>query len=465
MKKQIVLLTLFFVCIVSFAQRYDYTNDGLFYKIKDATNHTVAVVSENDINAGLAAYNVMPTDTINIPETVTISGIEYSVVSIDAYAFFVCTDITWVKLPKTITLVNSLAFRSATGIKGFECDDENAVYKSEDGILYNKNMTLIHSFPPAKTGSWECPATVTTIASYAISRAQISSVTFEENSVITTIGANAFYGCLSLLSVVLPETLKTIQSQCFMNCSALQTINIPKSVTSIGTEAFYGCESLIAIDVDTANTIYSSENGVLYNKKKTRLIIYPANKQDANYKVNDSTRIVTKYAFWKVSELSSIELPEVLDSIGLAAFAYCTNLTSIKSYAISAPTKLGNNCFYGIDKNACVLFVPAGSIDSYRDANQWKDFLNIVEIDSTETSILEKSNVSISIYPNPVVSILNVVVGDKYIGETVSLYDINGRCIYRDILDNTRKIIDVNGWTKGIYFLNIGSLCEKVVVK
>ena len=84
--------------------------------------------------------------------------------------------------------------------------------------------------------------------------------------------------------VVIPDTIdgKSVTSigyEAFYGCASLTSVTIPKSVTKISYNVFNGCTSLTAINVATENQNYVSVNGVLYNKDKTVLICYPAEKK------------------------------------------------------------------------------------------------------------------------------------------------------------------------------------------
>ena len=66
---------------------------------------------------------------------------------------------------------------------------------------------------------------------------------------IEHIGDNAFSGCSSLRSILLPTTLQTIGKSAFDNCSTLKYIFIFRGVEYIGYQAFSGCESLKLISI------------------------------------------------------------------------------------------------------------------------------------------------------------------------------------------------------------------------
>ena len=70
----------------------------------------------------------------------------------------------------------------------------------------------------------------------------LTSVNIPES--IRYIDRNAFCNCLRLEKLVLPEKLEEIDSGAFFDCRSLSELNIPKTVRSIGTKAFFHCKEL-----------------------------------------------------------------------------------------------------------------------------------------------------------------------------------------------------------------------------
>ncbi len=115
---------------------------------------------------------------------------------------------------------------------------------------------------------------------------------------VTKIGPQAFANTLTKLSVI-PEGVTEIGANAFDGCSMV-TISLPASLTKMDTStaarfAFANCTSLQEINVNAANSIFSSQKGLLYNKDKTQLLYVPC----AAYKIviADTVSTLTTNAF------------------------------------------------------------------------------------------------------------------------------------------------------------------------
>ena len=106
------------------------------------------------------------------------------------------------------------------------------------------------------------------------------------------------------------------------------SVNIPDSVTWISAQAFSGCTSLTSINVSDDNKNYSSLDGNLYNKYKTELLTYAIGKEDKSFTIPDSVTKIGQYSFYCIN-LTSVNIPDSVESIGYKAFMSCTGLTSL----------------------------------------------------------------------------------------------------------------------------------------
>ncbi|PID88408.1 MAG: hypothetical protein CSB06_00215 [Bacteroidia bacterium] len=202
--------------------------------------------------------------------------------------------------------------------------------------------------------------------------------------------------------ITIPQTVKdndnntynvtAIGSQAFYFCRSLTSITIPNSVVSIGEKAFVLCLKLTSILVAEENLFYSSEEGILFNEFRSRLVCYPAGKKETTYNIPSSVECIVGGAFYFASSLTSITIPENVTSFGKAAFFRCYGLTSIHS-KIKDPTPsvvmMGGGVFAGVDTKRCKLYVPKGTIEKYKSAGQWKSFENIIDVEVTGISLSE----------------------------------------------------------------------------
>ena len=239
-----------------------------------------------------------PTDVV-IPNTIEYGG-NYSVTTIGAWAFAYCTSLTSIDIPNSVTTIGELAFASCTSLASISVASDNPNYIGIDGVLFNKDKTMIVVYPASKDGS-----------EYTI-----------PNSV-TTIGELAFYHCSLLASIDIPNSVTTIGEGAFAFCTSLASIDIPNSVTTIGEGAFSNCTSLASISVASDNPNYIGIDGVLFNKDKTMIVIYPAGKDGSVYTIPNSVTTIGEYAFASCTSLASVNIPNSVTTIGEYAFASC----------------------------------------------------------------------------------------------------------------------------------------------
>ena len=191
---------------------------------------------------------------------------------------------------------------------------------------------------------------VTTIGNNAFrGLSNLTSITIGND--VTTIGNSAFQNCTGLTSIDIPNSLTSIGLFAFSDCIGLTSITIPNSVTTIGNFAFQGCTGLVSVSigsgltslngftfifyplltsiiVDKDNPVFSSVDGVLFNKDQTTLIQYPRGRQGA-YIIPNSVGTIGNNAFRSSTGLTSITIGSSVTTIGNGAFQNCTGLTSI----------------------------------------------------------------------------------------------------------------------------------------
>ena len=146
---------------------------------------------------------------------------------------------------------------------------------------------------------------------------------------LTIIDDYDFQNCVSLISIVIPESVTTIDYEAFFECRNLTSVTIPDSVTEIKGSAFNDCEKLTTFDINENNKNYSSsEDGkILYNKDKTVLIAYPSATGDIT--IADGVVFINFEAFGYCDSLTSVTIPDSVTYIGDYAFGGCSSLTTV----------------------------------------------------------------------------------------------------------------------------------------
>lgn len=175
------------------------------------------------------------------------------------------------------------------------------------------------------------PPEVTSIGENAFAEC-VSLLDVEIPPSVTKIDDLAFAGCSRLKNIKLNEGLLKLGKNTFKDCCSLEEVKIPASITKMSTSPFRGCSSLKRIIVEKSK-YFKHEDGVLFNKSKSLLICYPANKVDpesgSTYKVPDSVTEIGEWAFSDCEGLKKVIIPDSVTDIGEGAFFKCRNLEHI----------------------------------------------------------------------------------------------------------------------------------------
>ena len=315
----------------------------------------------------------------------------------------------------------------------------NMTYSSVEGVLYNKKKTILLRYPEKKeVNEYQILNGVTTIETRAFSMCEnLERVGIPEG--VRIIKEYAFKNCYNLKEVIIPNSTTTIGDCAFELCGNLEAVELGRGVKNIGKGAFWTCKNIkeLTIDcdvewgygilydsniitlniganvknlfpgdgvnyygglnvgnqeninVDTQNSMYSSENGILYNKEKTVLIRYPQKKVDVEYQIlngvttietsafsmcenlervgiPEGVRIIKEYAFQNCYNLKEVTIPNSTTTIGEFAFSSCSGLETITIG--KGLTSIGNYAFEWCHSLKEIYY--AGN-----EAN-WKELLN-----------------------------------------------------------------------------------------
>ena len=156
------------------------------------------------------------------------------VACIDDLAFDHCLNLTYITFPDSVIELGDNAFRECSNLTSIKVNSNNTEFCSIDGILFDKNIKTLITFPAnKKVTSYAIPSSVTTIHDHAFEQCiNLTSITIPHS--VTKIGAYAFYYCLKLSSVSMTKSITSISGYTFSGCKNLTNISIPNSVTRIG---------------------------------------------------------------------------------------------------------------------------------------------------------------------------------------------------------------------------------------
>ena len=314
-------------------------------------NLTEVVLPEGLQTISTYAFQVCPALTaVTLPESLTSLGsyafsgcstlasvnIPTGMTTISTYTFLNCSALASLTIPANITSVENYAFNGCTGLKELTLADGSTTLT----LGYNY---YISSSDRSKGLFADCPLeslyygrNLSYNAGEYYGYSPFHNVTTLKNVVIgenvTTIGGNAFYGCIALDSLSLPETVTTLGSNAFNGCKSLASINIPSGVSTISTNLFYGCSALDSLSLP--ETVASIGAYAFYGCSSLKSVNIPS-----------GVTVINDFTFYGCASLDSLLLPETVASIGANAFYGCSSLPSINiPFGI---TTINENTFYG----------------------------------------------------------------------------------------------------------------------
>ena len=372
---------------------------------------------------------------ISIPSKVSYLSKEYDVVAIDDGVFYNCYDLTSIKLSDRFTTINDSLFKGCTGLTSVELGDN-----------------------------------------------------------LSYIGASAFEGCTGLTSIELGDNLSYIGASAFKGCTNLSLLSIPASVTTFGMYAFTNCRSLKTLIFEDGDTPLYFPNGSFegstdyiekyVNGKTVQFKIeyylgyfndlpieklYIGRNLDDKERYNLEQRLTNQYTltqydgpFENLPNLKELTIGKYVSTIGprqsyiydLAlyvtpgSFTNCGSLEQINVGSAVPPT--GAEFSKSVYQNAS-LIVPEKYVETYKDAEGWKEFYNITtNIDNVKTS--PKLNVKVE---NG-----NIIIYDA-IG-TVSVYDVTGTLI-KYVRANSGTV-EISVPCSGIYIVKANNKTTKIIL-
>lgn len=246
-----------------------------------------------------------------------------------------CISLKKVSLPRELKFIPESLFRYCKNLRSITLPKTATILKK--GAFYNCNK-----LETVKMSSKTYAIGDSTFAYTGLKKMKLSPG-------MQFIGNGAFRGT-QIRNMKLTSKVTFIGNKVFADCKKLKSISIPASVRGINPGAFNNCVSLRSIHVASGNRNYCSQDGVLYNKNKTKLIQYPLHKTNRSFRTPSTLvsirsnafsenhymqSVVVKAnkieegAFQNMSALKHVTILSGTAKIESQAFAYCSALNKV----------------------------------------------------------------------------------------------------------------------------------------
>ena len=247
---------------------------------------------------------------------------------------FYQSDLRSVVIPTNVTTVGYSAFKRCSSLTTVTFEKESQLKTIGGDYYYGafSDCTALTSI--------EIPASVETIGNTAFSDcSSLATVTFEKGSRLKTIGNNAYYRCTSLTSIEIPASVETIEKKAFMHCSSLATVTFEKGsqLKTIAGDSYDGafsdCTALTSIEIPAS--VETIEATAFKRCSKLATVTFEKGSQlktiGGGYSSSSHFGTYSDYygAFSDCSSLTSIEIPASVETIEATAFKRCSKLTTV----------------------------------------------------------------------------------------------------------------------------------------
>ncbi len=345
-------------CYIENGIIYELSEDETYWIVSDYSGEITDVVIKSECIGRPVKeivrrmfYDCDSITSVEIPDSVTTIGdsafenctklasvkIGNSVTTIESSAFKGCSSLTSIDIPNSVTTIESSAFEGCSSLTSIDIPD-SAIKIGRSAFSGCDNLT----FNVYDNAKYLGNATNRYHALMEVVSSDITSCDIHENTKV--IADSAFSNCENLTSIEIPDSVTTIGNSAFFACDSITSIDIPDSVTTIGDNAFFVCDNLTFNVYDNAKYLGNATNGYLALIEKvsgdiTSCEIHGNTKIIAggafsgcditSIDIPDSVITIGDYAFGSCRYLTSVDIPDSATFIGYGAFAWCNRLTSI----------------------------------------------------------------------------------------------------------------------------------------
>lgn len=347
---------------------------------------------------------------IAIPETVEFEGDTYIVTSIEDKAFQINFGLTSVTIPESVKSIGQSAFQGCTELVS---------------VTIPNSVTSIN-----RQTFWMC--------------GKLGSIKIPES--VTYIGVSAFAECIALSSIDIPNSVSSIDKLAFYRCYSLTEVTIPNSVTSLGNMVFKECTNLVSVNIP--NSLVSISQEAFEDCTSLSAVIIP-----------NSINTIDKKAFYNCKALTTVTIGSGTNSIQSESFASCSELKDVYCYAENVPYTY-SDAFKDSYTEYAILYVPAVSVNSYKQSVPWNAFKDIVAMEGSAVESLQKTKSPIIRSEGGTLTIEGV--SDN---EIIDVYTLN--CMHRGSTVSQKGIahLKTNLKTGNVAIVKIGNKSFKVVIQ
>ena len=265
---------------------------------------------------------------------------------------FYQSDLRSVVIPTNVTTVGYSAFKRCSSLTTVTFEKESQLKTIGGDYYYGgafSDCTALTSI--------EIPASVETIGNTAFSDcSSLATVTFEKGSRLKTIGNNAYYRCTSLTSIEIPASVETIEKKAFMHCSSLATVTFEKGsqLKTIAGDSYDGafsdCTALTSIEIPAS--VETIEATAFKRCSQLATVTFEKGSQlktiGGGYSSSSHFGTYSDYygAFSDCSSLTSIEIPASVETIEATAFKRCSSLATVTFEKGSQLKTIGGGYYY-----------------------------------------------------------------------------------------------------------------------
>lgn len=289
--------------------------------------------------------------------------------SIGKECFFGCTALKKISFGKNVSNLGDAVFWDCMSLSQLTVSVGNPYFSVKEGILYNtaqktlyvsyadnsEKLTIDTSINKISAGAFaknkklktvKIPASVTEIGGAAFYKCtNLTKVSFAVKSKCKIIKDytwwdgdeqqhyGSFQGCKKLKQMIFPNSLQYIDDMCMKGCSNLQKVHFGKAFKGVkgesDSEMIFGDYkiSVQIYSISKGNKKFSSKNGVLYNKKKTRLLYYPSAKKQKKFRLPRSVTSIKYYAFYRCKKLKGLVIARKNAKLEEDVFCKCGRIT------------------------------------------------------------------------------------------------------------------------------------------